>query len=68
MPRVSGVQEAQRWGSPGGPVVKTLCFHFKGVQVRSLVRELRSHMLCGAAKGEKKRKQNKKSARDAAPA
>ena len=30
MPRVSGVQESQRWGSPGVPVVKTLCFHFRG--------------------------------------
>ena len=29
---------------PGGPVVKTQCFECSGVQVRSLFRELRSHM------------------------
>jgi len=29
---------------PGDPAVKTLCFHSKGVQIQSLVRELRSHM------------------------
>ena len=28
----------------GGPVVKTLNFHCRGVQVWSLIRELRSHM------------------------
>ena len=28
---------------PGGPVVKTLCFH-GSLQLQSLVRELRSHM------------------------
>ena len=29
---------------PGGPVVKTLHLHCRGQGVRSLVRELRSHM------------------------
>ena len=36
----------------GGPVVKTLHFHYR-VGVRSLVRELSSHMLHGVAKKEK---------------
>ena len=35
---------------PGGPVVKILSFQCKGVQIRSLVRELRSHMQCSMAK------------------
>ena len=30
---------------PGGPVVKTVCFHCKGARARSLVGELRSHRL-----------------------
>ena len=34
---------------PAGPVVKSLCFQCKGVQVRSLAGELRSHMLCEVA-------------------
>ena len=39
---------------PGGPVVKTLGLPMQGARVRSLVRELRAHMLQGMA-----RKQNK---------
>ena len=34
---------------PGGPVVKTLCFHCRGHRF-SLVGELRSHMSCEMAK------------------
>ena len=34
----------------GGPVVKTPHFQCSGVRVWPLVRELRSHMLCGTAK------------------
>ena len=41
---------------PGGPVVKTPHFHCRGARVRSLVRELRSRMLHGAAKKKKKKK------------
>ena len=33
---------------PGGPVVKTLCFQHMSCVFDSLVRELRSHMLCCA--------------------
>ena len=35
---------------PGGPVVRTRCFHCPGARVQSLVRELKSHKLRGAAK------------------
>ena len=35
---------------PGSPVVRTLCFHCLGPRVKSLVRELRSHKLPGAAR------------------
>ena len=38
------------WEFPGGPVTKTLHFHCMGVQVRSLVGELRSCMLHAATK------------------
>ena len=43
---------------PGGPVVKTLPSNagMQGVRVWSLVRELGSHMLCGAAKKEKNKR------------
>ena len=41
-------------GSPGGPVVKT-ALPLQGTRVQSLVREVRSHMLGGAA--NKKRKE-----------
>ena len=37
-------------GLPGGPVVKILEFPLQRAEVPSLVRELRSHMLCGLAK------------------
>ena len=39
---------------PGGPVVRTLCFHCRGARVRSLVGELRSHKLGGVTKKKKK--------------
>ena len=39
---------------PGGPVVKTTVLPLKRALVRSLVRELRSHLLHGAAKKKKK--------------
>ena len=39
---------------PGGPVVKTM-LPMQGVQFRSLVGELRSHLLYGAAKKDKKK-------------
>ena len=35
---------------PGGPVVKTPNFHWRGAWVRSLIGELRSCMLSGMAK------------------
>ena len=35
---------------PGGPVVKTPCFHYKGAWVRVLVRELKSSMPHNGAK------------------
>ena len=38
----------------GGPVVKTPRLYWSEMQVQSLVRELRSHMLQGAATKEKK--------------
>ena len=41
------------WDFPGGPVVKTVHFDFR-VRVWSLVWELRSPMLCSAAKKKKK--------------
>ena len=37
---------------PGGAVVKTLHFCLQGARVRSLVRELRSHILSGVAKNK----------------
>ena len=40
---------------PGGPMIKTLCFHLQGAQVQSLVGELRSHMLCGMYPPQKKK-------------
>ena len=42
---------------PDSPVVKTVELPMRGAQVWSLVRELRSHMLCGVAK-KLKTKQN----------
>ena len=35
------------WDFPGGPMVETSCLYQR---VLSLIRELRSHMLCGMAK------------------
>ena len=42
-------QNCQNWVFPGGPVVKTV-LSMQNVQFRSLVRELRFHMLHGKAK------------------
>ena len=39
---------------PGGPVVKKPLLPMQGVQVQSLVRELRSHVPWGVAKKQKK--------------
>ena len=41
------------WDYSGGPVVKTPRFHCRGAQVGSMVRELRSSMLCDTAKKKK---------------
>ena len=38
---------------PGGPMVKTLCFHYRGHGFDPWSRELRSHMPCGTAKKKK---------------
>lgn len=35
---------------PGGPMIKTLSFHFREQRVQSLVRKLGSCMSCGVAK------------------
>ena len=50
------VKEAYMRDFPGSPVVKTPHFHctLQGAQVLSLVRELRSHMPCSAAKKKKR--------------
>ena len=45
--------------SPGSPVVKTPCFHYRGAQFQSLVRELTSHMPQGMAKKKQKQKQKR---------
>ena len=45
---------------PGGPVVRTPCFHCWGPGVPSLVRELRSHKPCSVAKKKKKKEERKK--------
>ena len=42
-----GFQPSLSWEFPGSPVVRTLSFHWQGARVQSLVRELRSHKLCG---------------------
>ena len=44
----------QMWDFPSGPVIKTLPLHCWECEVRSLVRELRSCMLCGVAKNNNK--------------
>jgi hypothetical protein len=41
---------------PGGPVVRTPCFHRQRTWVQSLVRALRSHILQGRAKKDDKKK------------
>ena len=38
---------------PSGPMVRTLCFHWRGSQVQSLVWKLRSCMLCCQKKKKK---------------
>ena len=42
---------------PGGPVVKSLQFHWKGYKVSSLVRELRSYMLGSQKEREREHKE-----------
>lgn len=37
------------WNFPG-TVVRAMCFHYRGAQVQSLIRELRSHMLYSTEK------------------
>ena len=44
------VKSKSRWDFPGGPVVENLPFCYRGIWVQSLVRELRSLMLCGQKK------------------
>ena len=46
------------WGFPGGPVLGCLV-PTAGATVQSLVRELRSYMLCGSAKKKKKKEKEK---------
>ena len=46
-------KEKEEWDFPGYPVVKTPEFQLQGVQVWSLIEELRPHMQCGAAKRKK---------------
>ena len=41
------------WEFPGGPVVRTQCFHCLGPGVQSLVRELRYCKLYGTARKKK---------------
>ena len=48
-----------KWDFSGGPVVKTLCFHWGGTQVISLAGDLRSHMPQGMAKTNPKKKKKK---------
>ena len=47
----------RRQESPGGPVVKTLCFHCRGRRFdpQSLVRELKFLLLCSGARKKKKK-------------
>ena len=54
------------WDFPGGPVVKTPVLPLQGPWVRSLIRELRCHILCGRAenKTKQKPKQTKKKSID----
>ena len=39
---------------PGGPVVKTACFHYRGVWVQSQVGEIKSRMPCSVGPAKKK--------------
>ena len=43
-------QRLRRGDFPGGPVIKSPCFHCRGTWVLSLVGELRSHMPSSSAK------------------
>ena len=58
MPNNWCFKERKAGDFPGGPVVKTV-LTMQEVQVWSLVKELRSHMLHSAAKIEKKKKERK---------
>ena len=51
---IQNFKREQCWDFPGGPAVKTPHFHFQGVQARSLVWKLESHMPHGEAKTIKK--------------
>ena len=51
-------QSTQCGEFPSGPVVGTLCFHY-WCRVDSLVGELRSYILHGAAKKKKKRERER---------
>ena len=51
------IKMRKRWEFPGGPVFRTQRFHW----IQPLVRELRSHKSCGAAKNRiKKREEGRK--------
>ena len=43
------------WDFPGSPVVRTLCFYYRGMGLLP-GQELRSHMLCSMARKKKKKK------------
>ena len=49
------VQKSKYGEFPGSPVIKTPCFHCKGVQVQPLVGELRSRKLLGVMPKKKKK-------------
>lgn len=53
------IQTLGSWDFHGSTAVKTLCFHCQGARVQSLGRELRSCMLCRAAKKQTNKKQNR---------
>ena len=47
----------RKMGFPGSPVVKTPHSKCRGLWVRSLIRELRSHVPCDVAKKKKKKEE-----------
>ena len=46
------LKETAMCNFPGSPVVKTPSFQWRRLRVQFLVRELRSHILCGKAKNK----------------